>query len=111
MMTLMVKMMLVWWNKYVIGDDGNPVLMVIPMMISMTIIVISYQGLFNDFLPAKANEWRFLPCDRLEIVIIRIIVIIGMILIVIVIIRMIIVMMMIIVVMMIIITMMIIFKM
>ena len=25
MMTLMVKMMLVWWNKYVIGDDGNPV--------------------------------------------------------------------------------------
>ena len=92
-----------------IGDDGNPVLMVIPMMISMTIIVISYQGLFNDFLPAKANERRFLPCDRLEIVIIRIIVIIGMMLIVI--IRMIIVMMMIIVVMMIIITMMIIFKM
>ena len=47
MMTLMVKMMLVWWNKYVIGDDGNPVLMVIPMMISMTIIVISRIKVFS----------------------------------------------------------------
>ena len=46
MMTLMVKMMLVWWNKYV-GDDGNPVLMVIPMMISMTIIVISRIKVFS----------------------------------------------------------------
>ena len=60
MMTLMVKMMLWWWNKYVIGDDGNPVLMVIPMMISMTIIVISYQWSFQCF-PTSKSQWTEVP--------------------------------------------------
>ena len=59
MMTLMVKMMLVWWNKYV-GHDGNPVLMVIPMMISMTIIAISYQWSFQWF-PTSKSQWTEVP--------------------------------------------------